>query len=287
VPDVDRLGIAEGDTHLRCGALGGAVDLAAAYGAVEREVAWSEMYHRGGLVPRLVAVQGTLGDDGAEPLYRHPVDGQPALRAWTPAVDALRGAAERVVGHPLNHGLLQLYRSGRDWISEHADKTLDVARPSSIVNVSLGRVRTMVLRPKVGRAADGSSAVKVPLPHGSVFVLGLETNRRWYHAIKQQGAADGDGPRISLTFRHIGTWLDPATGAVWGVGAPASSRDEATARAAMRAALDPAERARVERDEAERMLRLFREENVDPDFDAAAYRPGFEVVDLRSLREAI
>jgi alkylated DNA repair dioxygenase AlkB len=285
MPDADLHGIAEGDTHLRCDALGGAVDLATVYGAVEREVAWREMYHRGGLVPRLVAVQGSLGGDGDEPLYRHPVDGQPPMRAWTPAVDALRRAAEGVVGHPLNHGLLQLYRSGRDWISEHADKTLDVARPSSIVNVSLGRVRTMVLRPKVGRAADGSSSCKVPLPHGSVFVLGLETNRRWYHAIKQQGTSADDGPRISLTFRHIGTWLDPATGAVWGVGAPSASREEAAARARARAALDPAERARVERDEAERMLRLFREENVDPDFDADAYRPGFEVIDLRSLRE--
>jgi hypothetical protein len=200
-------------------------------------------------------------------------------------VDALRRAAEAVVGHPLNHGLLQLYRHGRDWISEHADKTLDVARPSSIVNVSLGSVRTMALRPKEGRATDGSSTLKVPLPHGSVFVLGLETNRRWYHAIKQRGAGPDDGPRISLTFRSIGTWLDPVTGAVWGVGAPSRTRAEATARAGVRAALPSAERARVERDEAERMLRLFREENIDPSFDAGAYGPGFEVVDLRSLRE--
>jgi alkylated DNA repair dioxygenase AlkB len=285
VADADLRGLAAGDTHLCCDALGGAIDLATVYAAVEREVGWSEMYHRGGLVPRLVAVQGSLGDDGVEPLYRHPVDGQPAMRPWTPTVDALRRAAEAVVGHPLNHGLLQLYRHGRDWISEHADKTLDVARPSSIVNVSLGSVRTMALRPKEGRATDGSSTLKVPLPHGSVFVLGLETNRRWYHAIKQRGAGPDDGPRISLTFRSIGTWLDPVTGAVWGVGAPSRTRAEATARAGVRAALPSAERARVERDEAERMLRLFREENIDPSFDAGAYGPGFEVVDLRSLRD--
>ena len=33
------------------------------------------------------------------------------------------------------------------------------------------------------------------------------------------------------------------------------------------------------------MLRLFRDENVDPNFDAAAYRPGFEVRDLQLLND--
>jgi hypothetical protein len=39
------------------------------------------------------------------------------------------------------------------------------------------------------------------------------------------------------------------------------------------------------RAEAERMLQLFRAENIDPDFDPAAFRPGFEVVDLSALNE--
>jgi hypothetical protein len=34
------------------------------------------------------------------------------------------------------------------------------------------------------------------------------------------------------------------------------------------------------------MLRLFRDEDVDPGFDAAAYRPGFEVSDLQLLNGA-
>ncbi len=220
-------GIGAGETALWCGALDERLaGDAGAFAAVEREVAWTTMRHRGGEVPRLVAIQGERSPDGAMPLYRHPVDEQPELCPFTPAVDRIRRAVERRVGHPLNHCLLQLYRTGRDWISEHSDKTLDLVRPSFIVNVSLGRQRTMVLRPK--RAEDGDAVQKVPLPHGSLLVMDLETNGRFYHAIRQEGDAEGegDGPtspsRISLTFRHIGTFHDPATGAVWGVGAPAS-----------------------------------------------------------------
>jgi nicotinamidase-related amidase len=278
-------GLGAGDTTLWCGALRSCID-ETTYEALEREIAWSTMFHRGGEVPRRVAIQGTRGPDLVEPLYRHPVDGQPALHDWTPIVDRIRRATEERAGHPLNHGLLQLYRHGRDWISEHSDKTLDLARPSFIVNVSLGRTRTMVLRPKQASEGAPRASQKIPLPHGSMLLMGLETNRTLYHAIKQEGASDHDGPRISLTFRHIGTHLDPTTGAVWGVGAPISGRDEAERRARARAALDPAERGRQERDEAERMIRLFREENIDPGFEVSRYRPGFEAIDLRTLNEA-
>ncbi|HEX2689323.1 MAG TPA: isochorismatase family protein [Kofleriaceae bacterium] len=269
-------GLGEGTT-LVCGALDGCVD-ATTFDALEAEVAWSAMHHRGGVVPRLVALQGDLQPDGALPLYRHPADEQPALRPWTPAVDRIRRAVEAHVGHPMNHALIQLYRHGKDWISEHSDKTLDLVRPSFIVNVSLGQRRTMILRPK---RKDGEDAIqRIPLVHGSLLRMDLETNRRWFHSIKQE--ADRQ-PRISLTLRHIGTWWDPSTGAVWGVGAPSASRAEAEARARARAPRSQAQADLEDRAEAEQMLRLFRDENVDPSFDAAAYRPGFEVRDLQLL----
>ncbi|HEU4411062.1 MAG TPA: isochorismatase family protein [Polyangiaceae bacterium] len=273
-------GVGAGGSGLWCGALRGSLP-DDAFGAVEREVAWGAMSHRGGEVPRLVAVQGERSADGVEPLYRHPVDEQPPLGDFTPAVDAIRREVERRVGHPLNHCLLQLYRGGRDWISEHSDKTLDLARPSTIINVSLGRMRTMVLKPK--REAAGAAAQKLPLPHGSFLVMDLATNRDYYHAIRQEG--EGGGPRISLTFRHIGTFFHPPSGAVWGVGAPSRGRAEAEARARARAALAPEAREAAERAEAEQMLKLFREENIDPGFDAASYRPGFEAINFRTLRQ--
>ena len=205
-------GIGAGATTLICGALEDVVG-DDTFTALEREIAWTSMLHRGGEVPRLVALQGERSADGAAPLYRHPADGQPPLVPWTPTVDAIRRRVEALVGHPLSHGLLQLYRHGRDFIREHADKTLDIARPSSIVNVSIGRRRTMVLRPKDAPAGAPARLQKIPLPGGSCLVMDLETNRRFLHAIRQEGARDEDGPRISLTFRHIGTWWIPASGA--------------------------------------------------------------------------
>jgi alkylated DNA repair dioxygenase AlkB len=278
-------GYGAGDTTLWCGALEAARSRTDLFEALRDEVVWNTMMHRGGEVPRRVAIQGLVEADGVAPLYRHPVDGQPPMGPFTPLVDAIRREVEARVGHPLNHGLLQLYRDGRDWISEHADKTLDLARPSFIVNVSLGRTRTMVLRPKRSEVGAPAAPERIPLPHGSMLVMGLGTNRTHYHAIRQEGARDDDGPRVSLTFRHIGTFHDAATGAVWGVGAPCADRAEATARSVARAKLTVDAQRQWARDEGTAMLTLFRDENLDPDFDAARYRPGFEVVDLAALNE--
>ena len=143
-----------------------------------------------------------------------------------------------------------------------------------------------MLRPKRASEAVPAAAQKIPLPHGSFLVMGLATNSEFYHEIRQGGASADDGPRISLTFRHIGTLYDAGSGAAWGVGAPTDDRTEAEARARARAALPADERERRERAEAEHLLRLFREENVDPDFNPASYRPSFEVIDLRTLRGA-
>jgi len=137
--------------------------------------------------------------------------------------------------HRVNHVLIQYYRSGKDYISEHSDKTIDVVQGSSIINVSLGAERVMVLRTKKDTLSSGNhgsasgastptggdgttsrSAQRIPLPHASMFVMGLETNKQWLHGIPHDNRpfqtksaaeqAEG-GERISLTFRTIGTFL--------------------------------------------------------------------------------
>jgi hypothetical protein len=136
------------------------------------------------------------------PIYRHPADESPPLNPWTPTVLLVKEHVERVVQHPVNHVLIQLYRSGADYISEHSDKTIDVVRGSSIVNVSFGAQRTMTLKMKRdgGRRPDtvddteadgdagrqhlvGRPSQKIPLPHNSIFIMGLETNRKVNYTI--------------------------------------------------------------------------------------------------------
>ena len=209
---------------------------------------------------------------------------------------------ERVLAQPYNHVLIQLYRSGEDNISEHSDKTLDIARGSSIVNISLGAQRTMTLRTKkqptavetvpdvekadvnpTGDTRAPSHAArqvqKIPMPHNSMFVLGESTNRRCLHSIRPDKRPHSqrlpqeiafDGERISLTFRCISTFLDPEKGLIWGQGATSKSRDTAGQV--------------VENEEAatEKMIQAFGHENQSMEFDwAKYYGDGFDVVNLK------
>jgi nicotinamidase-related amidase/alkylated DNA repair dioxygenase AlkB len=272
-----RLTHIAGDSTLDCAALSPCIN-EQTFDRLYEEVTWNSMIHRGSAVPRLIALQGTKELDGVEPLYRHPADAQPPLTYWTPTIDSIRQEVEQSIGHPLNHCLIQLYRNGRDFIGEHADKTLDVMRPSAIVNVSIGATRSMIFRSKQQK---GLVPQKLPLPHGSLFMLNLDSNQKFYHGIKQLGSGGTDAPRISLTLRYIGTYYDPNNGAVWGIGAPSKTRAEANDRVEWINALSPEERLAKEKAEADRMLRLFREENINDNFDANSYQPGFDILDFQ------
>ncbi|KAI1749550.1 hypothetical protein F4782DRAFT_549696 [Xylaria castorea] len=272
------------------------------------EVAWQRMSHQGGEVPRLVAVQGLVAADGSKPVYRHPADASPPLDPFTPAVDAVRRIVEEALGHALNHVLIQLYRSGEDYISEHSDKTLDIARDSFIANVSLGAERTMTLRTKrrpkkgsgsgpgseEGEGGDGDggggvveqqlrrSVQRATLPHNSLFQMGLATNMRWLHGVRadkragrEKSAAElaCEGARISLTFRRIATYLDAGEARIWGQGATGKRRDAAR------------DVVNGQTDQAVAMVRAFGRENQDADFDwDASYGRGFDVLHIGDAR---
>jgi nicotinamidase-related amidase/alkylated DNA repair dioxygenase AlkB len=213
---------------------------------LREEVKWQKMHHQTGEVPRLVCCQGTIDSDGGMPVYRHPSDETLALSPWSTVVDEIRKAAETVAGHELNHALIQLYRGGTDFISEHSDKTLDVCPGSFIVNVSFGAERVMRLRtkrsqstPLTDSSAQGSQTRithRVRLPHNSALLMSLETNAEYLHSINPDKRPASelapaekayDGQRISLTFRHIGTYLDAKSEYIWGQGAIGKARDEA------------------------------------------------------------
>jgi nicotinamidase-related amidase/alkylated DNA repair dioxygenase AlkB len=252
-----------------------------AFEEIRKEVAWQKMYHMSGEVPRLVAVQGQPWSDGSIPIYRHPADKSPPLQPFTATIDRVRMIVERILRHPVNHVLIQLYRDGQDSISEHSDKTLDIVRGSSICNVSLGAQRVMVLRGKSKEVEKGESSrptQRVPMPHESLFILGEKTNRRWLHGIRPDKRAVSEksmderaygGARISLTFRHIGTFLNPAGDTIWGQGAVSKIQDQANPVIHG----DPAE--------TERLIRAFGEENHAIDFDwDTVYGGGFDVVNF-------
>jgi alkylated DNA repair dioxygenase AlkB/glutathione S-transferase len=255
---------------------------------VRDEVRWQKMSHQGGDVPRLVAVQGHVADDGSTPIYRHPADESPPLLPFTGTVSRIRAQVEKRLGHAVNHVLIQFYRDGTDYISEHSDKTLDIVPGTFIANVSLGAQRTMVFRTKKPLKSDLTSdstsdplprqATRAPLPHNSMCKMGLVTNMRWLHGIRQDKRMRSekseeelayDGGRISLTFRSIGTFLDNDHQKIWGQGAVAKTQEEA--------------RTVVNGDtsESERMIRAFGKENHSTEFDwGESYGEGFDVLHI-------
>ncbi|KAI2605697.1 uncharacterized protein GGS25DRAFT_352318 [Hypoxylon fragiforme] len=214
---------------------------------IRDEVRWQRMMHQGGEVPRLVAVQGQIEQDGTMPIYRHPSDESPPLLKFSPTILEVKEVVEKQLGHPLNHVLIQFYRDGNDYISEHSDKTLDIVKGSYIANVSLGAERTMTFRtkrqPKSKASADANPSAgpkrqveRARLPHNSLCKVGLKTNMRWLHSIRQDKRLDRektseelayDGGRISLTFRQIGTYLDRDNRLIWGQGATSKIKEEA------------------------------------------------------------
>jgi len=280
------------------------------------EVHWQRMYHAAGEVPRLVCCQGDVDPtDGSMPVYRHPADHSLPLLHWSPGIARVRREAEKRVGHQLNHVLIQMYRNGQDHISEHSDKTLDIVPGSYIVNVSFGAQRTMRLRTK--RAASGVEELtsnnneqslnigtegghslttpaaatqgetpgpqritqRIPMPHNSMFVMGLNTNEAWLHGItpdkrlaleRSISELSYNGMRISLTFRNIGTYLSSDSRKIWGQGA--TSKEKRTANTTINGH-QPSSQAVID---------AFGFENQSTSFDwHKTYGPGFDVLHLK------
>ena len=233
------------------------------FNALKSEIKWHNLTHATGPLPRLLSAQArplTLRPDPNpatspttvhEPIYRHPTDKYLHPTPFTPLIDTIRIRTEIVARQKLNHALIQLYRDGHDFISEHADKTLDVVPGSKIVNVSFGAERVMRLRMKKARArasANVSANVSmkastnpntkhssssregdvperksqvIPLQHGSIFLLKPMTNEKWLHSVptdkrpeceKSEGEKACGGERISITFRCVRTFLSEDMG---------------------------------------------------------------------------
>lgn len=153
--------------------------------------------------------------------------------------------------------------------------------------MSLGAQRIMTLRTKKLRRTHGTESPgnlrqsqRIHLPHNSVFVLGPQTNMQWLHGVRadkrpSQQKSDEEkafeGERISITFRHIATFVELSTQRIWGQGAKQKEK-VAAGRILSR-----------DHAEMEAMIEAFGKENHQPDFDwDKEYGLGFDVIDLVS-----
>ncbi|PCC72212.1 Alkylated DNA repair dioxygenase AlkB [Nannocystis exedens] len=140
--------------------------------------------------PRLVCA---FGDDGLH--YRYAgVDR--TTHPWPPRLRAARDRIAAVCGHSLNYALVNLYRTGDDYIGWHADKVSDLVPGSAIASLSLGAARPFQLRHK----ATGADH-EVLLASGSLLIMRGTCQQFYKHALpRRRGVTE---PRFNVTFRHV------------------------------------------------------------------------------------
>ena len=117
--------------------------------------------------------------------------------AWTPLLNELRAAVEKVAGHQFNSVLLNLYRDANDSVSWHADDEPDLGREPVIGSLSLGASRRFEFRKKT----DHTDKFKSVLNSGDLVVMRGTSQQLWEHQVPKEREATE--PRINLTFRQI------------------------------------------------------------------------------------
>lgn len=116
---------------------------------------------------------------------------------WTPTLLSIKGKIEEAAGTSFNSVLLNHYRSGSDSISWHTDAERELGKNPVIASVTFGDARRFMLR----HINNKDIKTEVELTHGSLLVMGGETQHFWQHQVPKTKA--NVESRINLTFRQI------------------------------------------------------------------------------------
>jgi len=182
--------------------------------------------NQGETLPRLQNLQCTTMN-GAIPVYRYPGNYTPDQwetfqfsKTSLQVKEAVEKNLKPLYPQEMNHCVSNYYRDGNDFIDHHSDKDLDLDREGVIVSVSIGAERILELK----RRSLPKDITRIRLPHGSMLILGPMTNKLFTHSIlKAEGSTI---PRLSLTFRHVVTFMDLKTKRLFGGGVKASTKKE-------------------------------------------------------------
>jgi alkylated DNA repair dioxygenase AlkB len=241
------------------------------------EVPWGKMIQNGFVASRLVAFQGIPShDQNWMPLFRKPGDVFPTITPMTPIVAQIHAHLQRVTGLSFNHVVIQYYPTGQEGVSEHSDKTLDIELDSYIANYSLGATRVFQIKSKENKEKE---CFPVPMRNNSLFLLGPQTNRQFWHSVKadhrspEEKSVDEslhNGQRISLVFRKIATFISSDQKWMKGKGTGVGNNNEQTV---------PVTDSEEEKRE---LYRAFSRENKLSDYSwEQIYGKGFSVLNYR------
>lgn len=158
--------------------------------ALRRDVPWGQFRNRLWTFPRLTAF---VADAGV--VYRYSGVTH-AGSGWAPDLLGVRRRVEQVTGAIFNGVLLNLYRDGRDSMGRHADAEPELGSNPLVASVSLGAVRSFVLRHRASKEKR-----ELDLAHGSLLVMGGTLQHHWVHELPKTKQTVGE--RINLTFRRF------------------------------------------------------------------------------------
>jgi alkylated DNA repair dioxygenase AlkB len=163
-------------------------------------------------IPRLVSAQTDKSvQDSAH--YRMPGCNQGNIPTtdWSPTVLFIKNQAEIATGQKINHCVINLYFDENDSLAFHKDNLLDLEPNTGVISVSIGQSR-----PFLFNSTDTNHKQDINLQNGSLLYIGTKTNKRYVHSVPK--LTNKVEPRLSLTFRHISTYINETENKVSGLG---------------------------------------------------------------------
>lgn len=173
-----------------------AAQATASFNTLLKNIQWQQdrirMYGKEHNLPRL---QAWYGDEGTD--YRYSgIDLTPI--PWIPELLRMKKKIEKFCDEDFNSLLINLYRTGSDYVAWHADKEKELGPKPYIASLSFGGVRKFQLKHKKD---PDQEIVSLDLEAGSLVIMAGEIQKYWNHRIvPTKKACD---PRINLTFRKV------------------------------------------------------------------------------------
>lgn len=152
----------------------------------------SRLFGREVELPRLTAWWGE-----ADARYRysgitHVADG------WPRFVEDLRDRLQAELGLCFNSVLANRYLDGRQYMGWHSDDERDLGEQPVIASLSFGAERRFLMRHRERKDVQTFEWV---LGHGSLLLMGGETQRHWKHRLPPMARCRAE--RVNLTFRNV------------------------------------------------------------------------------------
>ncbi|SEG07516.1 alpha-ketoglutarate-dependent dioxygenase AlkB family protein [Marinobacterium lutimaris] len=117
-------------------------------------------------------------------------------RPWTPLLQSIRQRVERAAGARFNSVLVNLYRTGDDYVGWHADDEPELGQAPLIASLTLGASRTFAWQHR-----DSHEEGRMKLHSGTVLLMRPGFQHHWFHCIPRD--PDIREGRINLTFRKV------------------------------------------------------------------------------------